>query len=90
MEETLFKIRSESTQQRVFELTSSISAIGVGILGPLLQTLGDVALLFVLIVGLLSVDTLMTLLAFTVFSSVAVIGYVFTQKNIGEWYYCSF
>jgi len=84
MEETLFKIRSESTQQRVFELTSSISAIGVGILGPLLQTLGDVALLFVLIVGLLSVDTLMTLLAFTVFSSVAVIGYVFTQKKIGE------
>ena len=84
MKETLFMIRSESTQQRVFELTSSISAIGVGILGPLLQTLGDIALLFVLIVGLLSVDTFMTLLAFTVFSSIAVIGYVFTQKKIGE------
>lgn len=84
MGESLFKIRSESTQYRVYELTSSISAIGVGILGPLLQTLGDIALLFVLIVGLLSVDMLMTVLAFTIFSTVAIIGYVFTQKKIGE------
>jgi len=84
MGKSLFEIKSESTQQRVFELTSSISAVGIGVMSPLLQTLGDISLLCVLIIGLLSVDSLMTLLAFAVFSSVAFIGYFYTQKKIGE------
>ncbi len=84
MGKSLFEIKSESTQQRVFELTSSISAVGVGVVSPLLQTLGDIILLCVLIIGLLTVDSLMTLLAFAVFSSIAFIGYSYTQRQIGE------
>ena len=84
MNESLSKIKSESTQQRLFELTSGISAVGVGILGPLLQTLGDLSLLVVLVVGLFSVDPLMTCLAFVIFSTIACVGYFFTRKKIGK------
>jgi ABC-type multidrug transport system fused ATPase/permease subunit len=84
MNEPLSKIKSESTQQRLFELTSGISAIGVGVIGPALQTLGDLSLLVILVVGLLSVDLYMTLLAFIIFSSIAYLGYFLTRKSIGE------
>lgn len=84
MNEPLSKIKSESTQQRLFELTSGISAIGVGVIGPALQTLGDISLLLILVIGLLSVDLYMTLLAFVIFSSIASLGYLFTRKFIGE------
>lgn len=84
MNEPLSVIKSQSTQQRLFELTSGISGIGIGIVGPLLQTLGDLSLLIILVVGLLSVDVLMTLLAFVIFSSIAALGYHFSRRKIGE------
>jgi ABC-type multidrug transport system fused ATPase/permease subunit len=83
MAEPLSKIKSESTQQRLFELTSGISAIGVGVIGPVLQTLGDLSLMLILVIGLFSVDGLMTLLALVIFSSIASFGYRFTRKKIG-------
>jgi len=84
LNQSLYEIKSVSTQQRVFELTTSISAVGVGVVSPLLQTLGDLALLLVLVIGLLSVDSLMTLFAFTVFTSIAMVGYFYTQRKIGD------
>jgi ABC-type multidrug transport system fused ATPase/permease subunit len=84
MNEPLSVIKSQSTQQRLFELTSGISGIGIGIVGPLLQTLGDLSLLIILVVGLLSVDVLMTVLAFVIFSSFAALGYYFSRRKIGE------
>lgn len=83
MKEPLSFIKSQSTQQRLFELTSGISGIGVGIIGPTIMTIADLSLLFILVLGLLSVDVLMTLLAFLIFSCIAAFSYAFTSRKIG-------
>jgi ABC-type multidrug transport system fused ATPase/permease subunit len=84
MDQPLNEIKSQSTQQRLFELTSGVSAIGVGIVGPTLQTLGDLSLMFILVGGLFFVDGLMTILAFVIFGSIAGLGYYITRKQIGQ------
>ncbi|CAN2170545.1 SunT ABC-type bacteriocin/lantibiotic exporters, contain an N-terminal double-glycine peptidase domain [Candidatus Nanopelagicaceae bacterium] len=84
MDQPLNEIKSQSTQQRLFELTSGVSAIGVGIVGPTLQTLGDLSLMLILVGGLFFVDGLMTILAFVIFGSIASLGYYITRKNIGQ------
>jgi ABC-type multidrug transport system fused ATPase/permease subunit len=74
-------IKKQGSQSLIYSLTSGVNGITTGVLGSSVALIADFSLLLILIVGLLLVNTTMTLVLLLTLSSVASIMYLFIRNK---------
>jgi ATP-binding cassette, subfamily B, bacterial PglK len=85
LSKSLIYIQGKSIQKTIYMATEGVTAITVGIIGSLVYLISDVSLLIVLAIGLIYVDTLIALITFCIFGSVAFLLYKFMHKNMSKY-----
>lgn len=81
------QLKSKSEQETLYALTNGISIIAVGVLGVLVNTIADAALLAVLFTGMVFVDATTAFFVLLIFGSLGLIMYFTSHKrvqNLGE------
>jgi ABC-type multidrug transport system fused ATPase/permease subunit len=76
-----YAIRTASIQSTVYDVTSGISVLVLGLLGSLLIVLSDLSLLVIMFVGLFYINIAMSILTMTIFSVSAILVYLFLSKK---------
>ncbi len=66
----LAEIKSRSTQQNVYALTTGVQGITLGVIGMGIIVVADLSLLLVLLVALMAVNVIVAVSAFVIFSAV--------------------
>ena len=75
----LLFIRRRTTQQTIFEITTGVDAITLGIINSLVNFFTDLSMLLVIGIGLSIIDLRVTIVTFTLFSIVATYLYLATS-----------
>ncbi len=71
-----------STQELQYSLGSGVTTMVIGVAGVSATIYSDLSLLFLLLVGLLLIDPLIAVSSFTLFSSIGIFLYLYTQRKI--------
>lgn len=74
-------IRSSSTQNMIYSLTSGVIAVTLGLIASAIAILADFSLLIILFVGLLIVDPVLSILTVVAFSLVGYLLFKFSHKE---------
>ena len=74
-------VRSSSTQNMIYSLTSGVIAITLGLIASAIAILADFSLLIILFVGLLIVDPILSILTVVAFSLVGYLLFRFSHKE---------
>ena len=74
-------VRSSSTQNMIYSLTSGVIAITLGLIASAIAILADFSLLIILFVGLLIVDPILSILTVVSFSLVGYLLFRFSHKE---------
>lgn len=74
-------IRSSSTQNMIYSLTSGVIAVTLGLIASAIAILADFSLLIILFVGLLIVDPVLSILTVFAFSLVGYLLFRFSHKE---------
>lgn len=72
---SLSDLRKRSTQQNLFALTTGVQGITLGVIGTSIILVADFSLLLVLLIGLLAVDVVVAISAFSLFAAVGILLY---------------
>lgn len=81
LQQHLTKIQSSSMQETLFNVTTGVQSIVMGVLNSLILLVSDMSLLAVLILGLFIVEPTVAISAFVIFSTVALILYQLMQSR---------
>jgi len=82
LSQDLLTIQKRSSQETLYAVTTGVNSVMVGVIGTVLNLITDLFLLLILSAGLFSVDLIMALITFLLFSSVSIILYFSVQKKI--------
>jgi len=74
-------VRSSSTQNMIYSLTSGVIAVTLGLIASAIAILADFSLLIILFVGLLIVDPVLSILTVVAFSLVGYLLFKFSHKE---------
>lgn len=76
------QLRSRTQQETLYALTNGISIISIGVLGVLVNTIGDAALLLILFTGMIFVDATTALLTLLIFGSLGLVMYLLSHNRV--------
>jgi ABC-type multidrug transport system fused ATPase/permease subunit len=76
------KLQLKPHQETLYALTTGIALISIGVLGVLVNTIADAALLFVLFTGMVFVDAITALFVLVIFGSLGLIMYLLSHKRV--------
>ncbi|CAN2171047.1 MdlB ABC-type multidrug transport system, ATPase and permease components [Candidatus Nanopelagicaceae bacterium] len=76
------ELQSKSQQETLYALTNGISIISIGVLGVLVNTIADSALLVVLFTGMVFVDATTAFFVLIIFGSLGLIMYLLSHKRV--------
>ena len=76
------QLKSKSEQETLYALTNGISIIAVGVLGVLVNTIAEAALLVVLFTGMVFVDATTAFFVLVIFGSLGLIMYFTSHKRV--------
>jgi len=76
------QLQSKTQQETLYALTNGISIISIGVLGVLVNTIGDAALLLILFTGMIFVDATTALLTLFIFGSLGLVMYLFSHNRV--------
>lgn len=83
LSQTLIDIQRRTSQETLFAVTRGVEFVTLQILAPAIVLVSDVALLFIMAVGILSVDPLTAVGTFLVFSLISALLYRFMHVRAG-------
>ena len=83
LSQTLIDIQSRTSQETLFAVTRGVEFVTLQILAPAIVLVSDVALLFIMAVGILSVDPLTAVGTFLVFLLISYLLYRFMHVRAG-------
>lgn len=81
LSEDLELITSHSSMSLLYALTTGVQAVTSGIIASVVSVVADITMLFVIFTGLIIVDPLVALMAFTLFGGVGYTLYALQQKR---------
>lgn len=87
LELSLIDLRTKSSQDFLFSLTSGVNVIMLGIVASIVNAISDITMLLVLSVGLFFVDTTMAITSVSLFTLIALLLYRLLHTkalNLGE------
>jgi ABC-type multidrug transport system fused ATPase/permease subunit len=70
LSQPLIKVQSKSMQQTLYEVTTGVESVIVGVLNTTVLIISDVSLLVILVIGLFFVDSVVAVSTLVVFSSI--------------------
>jgi len=76
------KLQSRTQQETLYALTNGVSIISIGVLGVLVTTIADSALLLILFTGMLFVDIETAFLALFIFGSLGLVMYLLSHNRV--------
>ncbi|CAN2230845.1 ABC transporter ATP-binding protein [Candidatus Planktophila dulcis] len=76
------ELQSKSQQETLYALTNGISIISIGVLGVLVNTIADSALLIVLFTGMVFVDATTAFFVLLIFGSLGLVMYLLSHKRV--------
>ena len=76
------ELQSKSQQETLYALTNGISIISIGVLGVLINTIADSALLVVLFTGMVFVDATTAFFVLIIFGSLGLVVYLLSHKRV--------
>ncbi len=81
LNDSLLQIQLRTRQETIYIITSGVTNLVVGILGSISSIIADIALVILMVVTLMYVDTQMALLTTVIFGGVLLLTYRMTQKR---------
>lgn len=83
LSQSLIKIQSRTSQETLFAVTRGVEYVTLQILAPAIVLVSDVALLFIMAIGLFTIDPLTAIGTFLVFFTVGYVLYRFLHVRAG-------
>jgi len=81
MNQNLLQIRSRSSQETLFAVTTGVNTIILSVIGSLVTLVSDFSILIIICIGLFAVDPILAGLTFFLFSSIVVVLYLLIHKR---------
>jgi len=76
------QLQSKSQQETLYALTNGVAIISIGVLGVLVNTIADSALLIVLFTGMVFVDATTAFFVLIIFGSLGLVMYLLSHKRV--------
>jgi ABC-type multidrug transport system fused ATPase/permease subunit len=76
------QLQSKSQQETLYALTNGVALISIGVLGVLVNTIADSALLIVLFTGMVFVDATTAFFVLIIFGSLGLVMYLLSHKRV--------
>ena len=84
LSQSLIKIQSRTSQETLFAVTRGVEYVTLQILAPAIVLVSDVALLFIMAIGLFTIDPLTAIGTFLVFFTIGYVLYRFLHVRAGS------
>lgn len=78
--QTFMDVKKRSSQETLYGFTSGVSSISNGIIGNFISLLGDLVLLFVMMIGVFAIDMQVGLFTFGFFGAIAILTYRLSSR----------